>query len=168
MGHIVEVIGIGMVKFGDDSGRKKSHKTLKIPGRKAHRHGRLRLAVDAGRPVAITLRCARIDGRMFTVEQGKLWMLQPSDVLALWNPGRKPGRWRPARCFSLCVLRGPRARRRGGSGPRCGPGRRRFIFAQWPRRCELAGQLRQAGDRNRRHGPVTRPFIYTPWFKQLR
>ena len=26
---------------------------------------------------------------------------------------------------------------RGGSGPRCGPGRRRFIFARWPRRCEL-------------------------------
>jgi hypothetical protein len=36
MGHIVEVIGIGMVKFGDDSGRKseKAAQDLENPGRK--------------------------------------------------------------------------------------------------------------------------------------
>jgi len=45
MGHIVEVIGIGMVKFGDDSGRKKSHKTLKI---RAGKNGR-----DGGNPPQI-------------------------------------------------------------------------------------------------------------------
>ena len=47
------------------------------------------------------------------------------------------------------------AERRGESAPRFGPRRRRVIFCfcsarwrRWPRRSELRGQLRQAGDRN--------------------
>ena len=58
---------------------------------------------------------------------------------------------------ALPVIAASRARARGAR--EFGPRRRRVIFCfccarrrRWPRRSELRGQLRQEGDRNRRHG----------------
>ena len=156
MGHIVEVIGIGMVKFGDNSGRKKSHKTLKI------RAGKNGAPGDAGRPVAITLRCARIDGRMQKLVERQRIDAQHRFVLrdqpfvgeldrdaqcGLGGALARAGLQHPQLALldgefeilhvAVMALRVHHhlAYTRAREGPRCGPGRRRFIF------CSMAAAL---------------------------
>ena len=99
--------------------------------------------------------CARCRARLSEAggARGEIFMLKI--LFACARSGQfVPTGLRRSLSLTQARVRGE-AERRGKSAPRFGPRRRRVIFCfcsarwrRWPRRSELRGQLRQAGDRN--------------------